>query len=297
MRRRRSGGCAFGAAIVLVLLSASSAAAEAAKPEFAPSSFDPGEVVRATLLLPDLGARESFRLERGQGLPEGEDPELLDLELAKAAKGWELRVRFVPWSPGPGRIPPLSIRGLGLPPITYTTGSRVGAGEREVSPSRPQREPPGTALYLYGIAGAAIVFALGLFASLAWLLPAARAALERWQSAQAFRRLCDRLDFLAAGAAEAEPADFYAALARAFRLYLGERIEEAAPALTATELAAMPSSAFPATGLRDEAAGILFEADSARYAGARPGAAAMAAAARRAREMARAAEEALDARL
>lgn len=74
-------------------------------------------------------------------------------------------------------------------------------------------------------------------------------------------------------------------------------MDERAPALTAAELAALPSAAFPASGLRDEAAAIFGEAERARYAGARPDPGAMVASARRARELALAAEEALDARL
>ncbi len=264
---------------------------------FLPERFGSGEIVRATLEFPEAAAREPFRLDRSAGLPEFEDPELIEAELSRNARGWTLALRFVPWSPGPGRIPAMSLRGLSVPQVAYQAASRLGSGEREASAPRKQADPPGSALYLYGFAGIAIVLVLAAFATVAWLLPAARAAGERWKRAQAFRRLCQSLDFLADGAADAEPAAFYAALSRSLRNYLGERIEESAPALTARELAAMPSAAFPAPGLRDEAAGILSEAERARYGGHMPGAGAMAAAARRTRDLAMAAEEALDARL
>jgi len=289
--------CACACVCVCAQSFLGAAFAEAPRAQFQPGLFGPGEPVRVILKLPELGSREGFMLERGKGLPASEDPELLDLEVAKAPGGWELRVRFVPWSPGPGRIPSMNVQGLTLPAIPYSVSSRLEPGRQEPTAPRPQRDPPNSAFYLYGLAGAAILLAFLVVAAFAWLLPAARELAARWRAAQAYRRLCDGLDFLAAGAGEADPAAYYAALSRILRNYLGERIEAEAPALTATELAALPSSVFPAEGLRDEAASLLSEAELARYAGFRPGAAAMAEAADRARELARLAEEGLDARL
>jgi len=291
----RAGAALLGLLGWALAVPGSALAAEGAA--FLPERFGPGETVRAALDFPEAAAREPFRLDRSAGLPELEDPELIDAELSRNARGWTLALRFVPWSPGPGRIPAMSLRGLAVPPIAYQAASRLGSGEREVSAPRAQADPPGSALYLYGFAGAALGLVLAGFAAAAWLLPAARAAGERWKRAQAFRGLCRSLDYLAASASDAEPAAFYAALSRSLRNYLGERIEPGAPALTARELAAVPSASFPAPGLRDEAAGILAEAELARYGGLRPGAPAMAAAAKRTRDLAMAAEEALDARL
>ena len=287
----------FLALLVLGLAASARLGAEPPKPEFLPKLFGPGEAVRATLLLPGIEAASGFSLAPGQGLPASEDPELLDASLAKGSRGWELSILFVPWSPGPGRIPAMTLRGLALPAIPYATRSRLGAEDRELSPPRPQREPPGSGLYLYGIAGAALLLVLASVFSIAYLVPAGRALAARWRSGLAFRRLSKSLDFLEEGAASSEPPAFYAALSRALRLYLGERVDERAPALTARELAALPSSAFPAPGLRESAAGVFGEAELARYAGLRPRPEAMAASVRRARELAQAAEEALDARL
>jgi len=265
--------------------------------EFTPTEFGAGEEVQAVLVLTGLDFASGFALKPGSGLPSSEDPELREVSLARTPRGWELKIRFVPWSPGPGRIPSISAKGAVLPSVPYVVASRLGPAEREISPPRPQREPPGTALYLYGIAGAALLLVLATVGSVAYLVPAGRALLARWKAAQAYRQLCRSLDYLSAGASVSEPAAFYAALSRALRLYLAARVDGRAPALTASEIAALPSSAFPASGLRDEAAAVFAEAETARYAGESPGPELMRETVRRARDLATAAEEALDARL
>lgn len=305
-RSARSRGATFLAAVVLALCSsraplaaAGSAGADQdpSRAQFSPKLFGPGEEVHALLLLPGIEAASGFVLKAGSGLPASEDPELRELALTKTQRGWELVIRFVPWSPGPGRIPSISAHGVLFPSIPYSTGSRLESEAREIASPRPQREPPGTAFYLYGLAGAALFIALACVASIAYLLPAARALLARWRAAQAFKMLCRSLDYLEAGTAVSEPAAFYAALSRALRLYLAERIDARAPALTASEFAALPASTFPASGLRDLAASLFAEAEQARYAGEMPGGVAMKDAAKRVRNLAEAAEEALDARL
>jgi hypothetical protein len=264
---------------------------------FHPEQFGPGEEVQAVLILPGLDAASGFALKAGAGLPASEDPELRELSLSRTARGWELRLRFVPWSPGPGRIPSITAQGIVFPSIPYSVLSRIGSGEREIAPPRPQREPPGTALYLYAIAGAALFVALAFVGSIAYLLPAARSLLARRKAAQAFRGLCKSLDYLAAGASVSEPAAFYAALSRALRLYLSERVDGRAPSLTASEFAALPSSAFPVSGLRDAVALVFAESERVRYAGELPDADAMRGSVSRTRELAAAAEEAFDARV
>lgn len=309
MRTRRSRPCPRGALcgmtiLVLALASASPAPAAPVKigrVAFLPARFCVGEEVEAIAPLNlDDSAVEAFSAKAGAGLPVATaqaDPELRSLSLARGAEGWELHWRFVAWTPGKGRIPAMELRGLAIPAIDYQAYSVLGPQDRDLSPPKPQLDPPGTALYLYGFAAFAIFLAFAVFAAVSWLLPAARALLERRKAAQARKALGRTLAWLEKGLRTARPADFYAALARALRNYLAIRVIPDAPALTPAELAALREDSFPAPGLRDEVSGLLAESDAVRYAGEDADAARMREAIERASKIGDIAEEALDARL
>ena len=239
---------------------------------YVPIRYSAGdEVVAQATVAPEAGeALFAQDLKPGAGLgAQGEeaDPELRELKLTKAPEGWQLKVRFVPWSPGAGSIPETRLKGFRLPAIPFAAVSLLGPEDRDPSPPRPQRDPPGIAPYLYGLAGLLIVLVLGAAGTVAYLIPAARALLARRKAALAFRRLEKSLDYLASEAGSADPASFFAALIRAFRLYLAARILSEAPALTAPELAALPQDAFPAPGTKDRAAALVARADRARFGG------------------------------
>jgi hypothetical protein len=302
---RRRPRAATGRALATVVLALAlraplSAASLAGTPSFIPAVYGPGEDVEVTASLAP-GASETLselELRSGAGLPAGsaDDPEIRSLRVARTAAGWEMRIRFVPWSPGRGTIPGLAARGAALPSLPYDAVSRLGPEDRDPSPPRPQRLPPGAALALYVLIGAALAVVLAAFGFVAYVIPASRALLARRRAGQAFRRLGKSLDFLTARALSADPAAFSAALARALRLYLAARVEPRAPVLTPGELSALPDDAFPAPSTRDAAAGILAWSDEVRFGGAAAQAAALERAAAEARRIAAENEEALLAR-
>jgi hypothetical protein len=242
-------------------------------------------------------------LKRGSGLPtQGEeaDPELRELRISRTAAGWRLSLRFIPWSPGALFVPEKRIEGMLIPAFPYSAVSILGPEDRDLSPPRRQRDPPGTALYLYGLAGMLVALALGAAAAAAYLVPAARALLARRRAAQAFRRFAASLEHLEAEAGSAEPAAFFAALSRVFRIYLSSRALPGLSALTAPEIAALPETVFPAPATKRRTASLLAYADRVRFGGG-PGPAtdhgALESAVGEAREIGEATEEAIRAGL
>jgi hypothetical protein len=297
-----------GAALAFALLAApipaalSAATLDARSLVYLPVLYHPGEEVLAQgLLFPEGRERlAAFDMRRGAGLSEksGEaDPELRELKLAKTDEGWLLSLRFVPWSPGASAVASVRYKGITIPAFPYSAATSLGPEDRDPSPPRRQRDPPGTLLYLYLLAGGLIVIALGVAGAAAYLLPAARTLLARWRAAQAYRRFVTSLDYLLGEAGSAEPAVFFAALSRAFRLYLASRILPDAPALSSPELAALPEEAFPSPATRGKTAALLAYADRVRYGGERPGPSALESAIAEARAIGEANEEALLARL
>jgi hypothetical protein len=279
--------------------------------EFSPLEFGPGQIVEVSVLVlgkgrEGAGGAETLVLKPGSGLKleDGKaDPEIREVRLSSTKAGRELRVSFIPWSPGPGAIAALSVGGLLFPPIPYSAASLLGPDDKEPGIPRPQRLPQGMEIYLYGLAGMVLLLCLALVALVAYVLPSARRIAARWKAAQAFRRLSITLEFLATGVSrEADPARrdtvaFLGALVRALRLYLAERIERSCPALTADELEGLPESTFPEAGMRGEAASLIREADRARYSGFFPPPSELLAAVDRTRRLGAAIEETLDARL
>jgi hypothetical protein len=227
------------------------------------------EVVMQASITPDSGEKLApLDLTNGSGLRAQADEaetELRELKLAKTPEGWLLSVRFVPWSPGSGTIPEMKLKAFRIPSLPYKTGSLLGPEDRDPSPPRPQRDLPGIAGYFYGFAGILVVLALAVAFAALYLFPAARALLAKRRAAHAYKRFCRTLDYLAVEAASAESGGFLAALIRALRLYLSERVRLDACALTAPELAALPDAAFPLAGARDKAAALVARADRMRY--------------------------------
>jgi len=296
------------AAALLALWSATAApTARLGKVTFSPTVFLVGQTVTATVdLVVDGGEPEVFSLSPGAGLPAptaDADPELRSASLAKGAAGWVLSLVFVPWSPGPGRLPSMVVGSLRSPEIRYVTASVLGgkggandASARDLSPPKPQRDPPGTTLYLYGFLLVAATVLFIIIAFYLWVLPGARALLARWKSREAWVALTRTLDWLETNGGSGDAAPFYALLSRAFRLYLSKRFIEEAEALTPGEFSALPPSRLPDPGFGKEVSRLLGEADLARFAGQPFAAPARLAALRRARELATTAEEGADVR-
>ncbi len=239
---------------------------------YLPASYSPGEEVVAEAILAAEGAEKftELDLKHGAGLPKQDaasEVELRELRLAKTATGWLLRLRFVPWSPGTYMIPAQRIKGILIPAVPYSAITVLGPEDRDPSPPRRQRDLPGTAFYLYGLLGILIAIGLGAVCTVVYLVPAARALLARRRAAQAFRRFVTSLDYLEAESGTADGAAFFSALLRACRLYLASRGLPEAPALTATEIAAVPDHAFPAPATKPRVAALFARADRLRYGG------------------------------
>jgi hypothetical protein len=244
------------------------------------------ELLLRAVLVPEKGERlAELDLKPGSGLPgqrEWSDPEIRELKLVKAREGWLLELRFLPWSPGPGSLPAMRLEGFRLPALPYTILPLLGPEDRDPSPPRPQRELPGMALFFSSLAIALVLFTLLVLVVAVYLVPAARSLIAGRKAALAFKRFEKSLDYLVEESGAADPAAFFAALMRAFRLYLAARVLPEAPALTASELAALPETAFPEPTSRDRAAALVALADRFRFGGEAPRGEATTAADRRA---------------
>lgn len=292
---------AFGAALLFSALPLAALSLKVERLSFLPARFRVGEEVELRAeLSAEGGEPEAFSLRPGSGLPlpaVDADCELKSLSLSRGPSSWELRARFVPWVPGEGRLPPLSARGTLIPAIAFSTLSALSPGDRDLDPPKAQRDPPGTQLYLYGFIGLLVLLAAAALGFATYVIPGARALLARWRAAQARKELGRSLSFLRASIGSVEKGAFYAALSRALRLYLAARVLPEAPMLTPRELGLLPETRFPTPEIRAEAAGLLAEADEARFGPAEASAAAMGASIERALALGDAAEEALDAGL
>jgi hypothetical protein len=298
--------CALSALLISLSLAGRQAGAANFDVEslaFVPLRYYPGDevIVRATLA-PEKGERlAELDLKPGSGLPalgEGADPELRALKLRKTGEGWLVELRFVPWSPGTGMLPETRLEGFRIPALPYAAVSLLGPEDRDPSPPRPQRELPGMALMLYGLAAALGVLVILALVVSAYLIPAARALIARRKAALAFKRFDKSIDYLVKEAGIADPAAFFAALVRALRLYLAARVLPEAPALTSVELAALPEEAFPAPATKNRAAALVALADRCRFGGETAGVRALlASAAEEARAIGAANEEVLLARV
>ncbi len=291
----------LAAALALSLAPSLAAATIEGRPSYFPASYGPGEPVAVLVgISPEPGEElAEISLSPGSGLPPADgisDPELLGVDIAKEKGRWRMRLRFVAWSPAEGIIEGLSVGGIGLPALPYRAVPRLGPNDIDPTPPRPQRLPPGAAIALYGILGALAALGLGAFGSVAYLLPAARRLIAKRKAGQAFRRLSKSLDYLAAQAGSADPAAYAAALERALRNYLTLRFLPEAPALTPSELSALPEAAFPAPSTRDRAAALLAWAEGLRFGGSVARAGELGSAAAEARTLAAENEEAILAR-
>ncbi len=287
------------------------AAAGSARPldlgriSFLPSRFRVGEEVelRAELLAAANGGIEGGKLEAfsvgPSDLPAATSTacELRSLAIVKSGKSWELRIHFVPWTSGAGRLPSINIHNYEIPSIDYDTAASIRTSDRELDPPKGQRELAGTALYFYGTIGLAVLLGLLILGFVTCLVPGARELLRRWRAGAAYKELRTAADYLESIIGKIKPSAFYGALAGAFRLYLAARVLPEAPSLTPRELSALPEDKFPVPAIRDEAAAALLEADAVRFGGRQPDETSMHAAVRRVLSIASAAEEAINARL
>ncbi len=297
----RSRSASLSAILALALPASLVAATLDGRPKYYPPSYGPGETVTVLVpIAPESGEElAEMSLVPGSGLPLGDglsDPELLGLDIAKSDGRWNLRARFVAWSPVEGTIEGFRAGGIGLPAIPYRAVARLRPEDIDPTSPRPQELPPGAAFALYGLLGGLAALGLAVFGFVAYLLPAARRLIARWKAGQAFRRLSKSLDYLAAQAGSADPAAYSAALGRALRNYLAARFLPQAPALTPGELSALSETDFPAPSTRDRTAALLSWMDELRFGGAPVRAAELEEAADKARRVAAENEEALLAR-
>ncbi len=288
--------CRIAALAALALAGAAGIAAQAG-PEpsaslsvgFQPARFHAGEKARALVALGSGNPGvPPFSIDKGQGfgaLDARPELEILEASLSSTRSGWLYSVTFIPWAPGAGTIPALSIGGRRFPSIKFAAIATTGADDRVPGPRRPQVDPPGTALYLYASLALLAAFVLFALAFAYWILPGARALLVAWRSREAFRILSRTLDWLDANV-EGPEREWYALLSRSLRIYVARRLIPEAEALTPAEIAALPPAGLPENGFKDGLSSLLGESDRVRYAGLAAGSMGRARATRQARDLA-----------
>jgi len=244
----------LAAALLLLLAAAQPAAQEG--PHTIPRAVFVGD--RATLIVPLPGFQERGGAEAGDTevpadrLPSSPYADIHRVAIERRPGGARLAVEFAAFSPGIIELPPIEVAGQVFSGLRVEIGSVLGASEPPVlSPPAMPLAVPGTALLVYGTAGA-VALAL-LAASLASLR--GRAALRAWLAAWRRRRLLGAMlraerrmrKALAKGAAPREVLD---ALSGEFRGFLEGLTGESCRAMTAAEMAGLgiPECADGASG-------------------------------------------------
>ncbi|MEI6876490.1 MAG: hypothetical protein WCL50_15325, partial [Spirochaetota bacterium] len=236
---------------------------------FTPEPLRVGQRSNALVELAFAGGEpEAFSLVAGTGLPllgADDDPELSSARLEKRGSTWLMTLVFIPWSPGPATLPALRIGDIRFPAVRYEVESALArameaglaTGPGEISPPRPQRDPPGTALYLYGFLGLCVAL-VALALSLAfWIIPGARALLARWKAREAWLALSRTLDWLESNEGVTDPAPYYALLSRSLRTFLAKRLIAEAESLTPGEMDSLPADRYPDEAFREALSALL----------------------------------------
>jgi hypothetical protein len=265
MRSRRPGVAAILVACCLVVCQAVAAGpATPGPPEFEPATFVPGDVVTLYSRL-EAGAA-TWRVETvssGFVEPPGREPQILSAAIEKRSGAPLLVVRFVPWRPGTGQLPELTVGGLEIPRIRFECGSALSGGDSSPPRPMPQLDPPGLYARLYAIGGAFIVAVLAAVIAVTKAVPWLRSMLWRWSFAAARRDLDDMLARLAGGAGG---PDAWAELCSGLRRFVGLRSLADWMPLTPSEISLLPGDATPG-GVGQDAAILLSMGDEARFAG------------------------------
>lgn len=235
-------------------------------PEFDPPTFKPGQAVTVYALMDPAGTAWSEET-LSTGLPEaasGDAPGLLSVSLRSRSGMPLLVVRFVPWRPGSGAVPPLTVGGLSTPPLRFSCASALADGNDAPPEYAGQLEPAGFRLKLYLSGGAALAACVAAVFAAAKLVPAIRELARR----KAFAAARSEFDAaLAALASSRGGAEDWAVLCSCLRRFVGARAGTDWSALTSGEAAALPKDSLPGE-VQPEASAVLAMGDRARFSGA-----------------------------
>lgn len=235
-------------------------------PEFDPPTFKPGQAVTVYALVDPAGAPWTEEaLSSGLPAPSSIDaPALLSASLRSRSGMPLLVVRFVPWRPGSGVVPSLTVGGLSTPPLRFSCASALADGNDAPPEYAGQLEPAGFRLKLYLSGGAALAACVAAVLAAAKLVPAIRELARR----RAFAAARSEFDAALAALASARGGpDDWAVLCSCLRRFVGARAGADWSALTSGEAAAMPKESLPGE-VQPEASAVLSMGDRARFSGA-----------------------------
>ncbi len=195
----------------------------------------------------------------------GGETELTAASVRKKSGAWVYTARFIAWVPGSARVPVPPSAGFVLPEVRVEIASAVDDFGRSPPAYKDPLELPGTRLLVWGVSGGLLAGAVLAWSTAFGLVPWLRRLRRAWREGRAGRDFGRSLDYLEATAPELRPEELWALLAKALREYLEARTRIPYRALTAREaLSALPDN-LP-EGVAEEAAALLGEGDSVRFA-------------------------------
>ena len=194
--------------------------------------------------------------------------EVQDRRRADAAGEVQVRVFFVSYAPGKGRLPELDLGGLRIPPQEFTTVSvRAREAEPGFRPLRGQLLLPLTGLRLT----LSVLVLIGAPAGLALLGAWAARVLRRLRELRRRRRPAQRarsaLQRLERGLEESETRELFVDLSQVLKRYLAERLEVPTSSATTAEIDGLLDGAGVAPALSGRVQEVLRAADTVKFSG------------------------------
>lgn len=232
--------------------------------EFDPPDFVPGDRVSLVARFdPAILPRDDSQ--GVVGIPDSVEsgPTIVSATVERRSGAPVLVVVFIPWMPGRGYVPALSVGGLAFPAIPYEARSALG---NDLAPpiAKPQLEPPGLRFRIYVVTGLLLSFAVAALVFVSAVLPWFRRLLARWGFVRIRREFDARLALLDGYAGAMDEA--WALLCSSLRWFMETRTTLPWLAMTPSEAAAVRDASI-GTELVVQASLILLEGDEVRFAG------------------------------
>ncbi len=225
-----------------------------------------GDVVECSVTFDPGDARiEEGTLEIPPPPPSGSETELAGAVVRRKSGTWVYTARFIAWTPGPARVPIPPSAGILLPEVRVEIASALDDFGRSPPAYTDPLELPGTRLLVWGGAGGLLAAAVLAWSAVFGLLPWIRRLRRAWKEGRAGRDFARVLDYLESSAGEFRAEETWALLAKSLREYLAARTRIPYTAMTAREARATSPEELPA-GVAEEAAALLAEGDSVRFA-------------------------------
>lgn len=222
-------------------------------------TFDPGGIRMVEGVLDTPPAAETFS-----------GTELRSAEVRRKAGAWVYIARFVAWEPGPARVPVPVSAGFLLPDIRVEIVSALDDFGRLPPVYKDPLELPGTRLLVWGSAGGLLAGAALAWSTVFGLFPWLRRLRRAWKDGRAGRDFGRILDYLESVLEDFPPEELWALLSKSLREYLAARSRIPYQSLTAREARHTDPGSLPPEAA-DEAASILEEGESVRFARSDPG--------------------------